>query len=726
MAAARRLGAAAAALLVLCCAAPSALANTPSSANRPSYCALPTLVAPARGIASTTDDDTLEGQTGLTVTIDNIAPGSITPGEPLRLSGSVANTGKIFWKDAQVYLAMDDEPATTQGGLQGFAATEDGFGARVTEIGLFDEIGAVPPDRRKAYELSVPFGDLPISQAPGVYHVAVHVVAGNREGRDLDSDARADMLMPLIPRDSSGLRPTRVVTLVPVTAAVLRHSNGNFVDDRLAQHIAFGGRLRNLLDFAADAPTGSLQLVVDPALRDAVADMSEGYHVQSLRDQANDVAGQPGGGSRDAAVWLEDLDAATERHHVLLMPWGNPHASALAGSDMGGLVDAAVLASTTYAADQGLSTVVAGWQTDGGSTRRGLSASASAGVSLQIVAQRTLVDLQPVDDSDYFPTVATITTQRGSVSALVSTTRLAGERLGHSTSALEFRQLILAETTVRSFTAESDAGSAAVLALPFRWDPGPAASTSNLAMAYDFPLLTSQAALQETETTAQPYAGRVHLSGGQPGMPQAVLVAAARLRDNGRTLVGLLTESRAATTELNRQLGLAGSSFWQWRSRRAELVIRRKVREAAEQISRVTVTGPTFVALSSESGRFPLTITNDLDVSVTVEIVVTPQNPALKIEPIDEMELDPGQRRDIDVLSRADGSGLTPVRVRLSTVEGRRFGAPWDFNVRATQIGVAIWTVMGVGVAVLFVASGLRIVRRIRTSSFKPRQQPSR
>ncbi|MBA3311656.1 MAG: hypothetical protein H0U28_16660 [Nocardioidaceae bacterium] len=731
-AATRRLVATSAALVVSCWATPSALADPSAELNAPSAAADrpssdESLPRHARqGFVAKTDDDALERRTGLTVTIDNVEPVSITAGEPLELSGTVANTGTTLWKDAQVYLAMDEVPATTKAGLADFAATDEAFGSRVTKYGLFDEIGAVPPDRSKAYQLSVPYGDLPIeSRAPGVYHVGVHVLAGNRDGRDLDSDARADTLMPSIPQDLTGLPPTRVVTLIPVTAGVLRHADGDFVDDQLARQIAFGGRLRNLLDFAAQAPPDSLQLVVDPALRDAVAAMADGYVVRSLRQDANDEEGSPGSGSEDATIWLADLDSASERHHVLLMPWGNPHASALAGNEMAGIVDAAVLASTTYAASEPVGTLVAGWQTEGESTRRGLAASAAAGTSLQIVAQRNLVGLQPVDDAGYLPTVAAVTTRRGPVTTLVSTARLASQRLGRNTSALQFRQGMLAETTVRSLTAQPEAESATVLALPFRWDPGPAASITSLAAAYDFPLVTPQAALREAETTATPYAGQVVLSGSQPGMPQAVLEATARLRDNGRTLVGLLTESRREATELNQQLGVAGSSFWQWRPRRAEILIRRQARESTMRTSQVTVTGPTFVALSSESGRFPLTITNDLDVSVTLDVVVSPQNPALQIEPIEDMELAAGQRRDIDVLSRADGSGLTPVRVRLSTVEGRKFGAPWDFNVRATQIGVAIWVVMGVGAAVLFIASGFRILRRIRTSSLKPREKPS-
>jgi hypothetical protein len=104
---------------------------------------------------------------------------------------------------------------------------------------------------------------------------------------------------------------------------------------------------------------------------------------------------------------------------------------------------------------------------------------------------------------------------------------------------------------------------------------------------------------------------------------------------------------------------------------------------------------------------------------------VRARNPALRIDPIDDLVLEPGQSRDIEVTTRSDSSGLTPVRVRLTTVDGKVFGAPWEFDVRATQIGVAIWVVMGVGGAILVGTVAFRLVARIRTTGLHPREKPS-
>jgi hypothetical protein len=118
-------------------------------------------------------------------------------------------------------------------------------------------------------------------------------------------------------------------------------------------------------------------------------------------------------------------------------------------------------------------------------------------------------------------------------------------------------------------------------------------------------------------------------------------------------------------------------------------------------------------------------VTNGLDEAITVRLDVKPQNPALKIDPIDAVELAAGQRRDVQVTSRTEGSGLTQVQVRLSTPDDRLFGVPWNFNVRATQFGLIIWIAMGAGAAVLFGAALLRIYARIKGSRTSAGREPA-
>jgi hypothetical protein len=111
---------------------------------------------------------------------------------------------------------------------------------------------------------------------------------------------------------------------------------------------------------------------------------------------------------------------------------------------------------------------------------------------------------------------------------------------------------------------------------------------------------------------------------------------------------------------------------------------------------------------------------------VTVQVVARAANPAVTIDPIERLVLDPGQRRDIEVTARSKGSGLTGVRVRLMTTTSRPVGRAWNFSIRSTQLGTAIWVVMGVGAAILFTAAARRIYLRVKEGRLHTREEPQR
>jgi len=259
-----------------------------------------------------------------------------------------------------------------------------------------------------------------------------------------------------------------------------------------------------------------------------------------------------------------------------------------------------------------------------------------------------------------------------------------------------------------------------VIAAPFNWDPG-MSSLVDLAAGYRYPTVAAESLSVLAQRLPRLYQGSVQLSGMQPALSTDVLAAIKRLRDTGRVYTDLLTERRRVAMSFDQQLAESGSSVWRWQPKRGAALTHRLSRQMAGQVSQVSLTGPAFVAMSSSSGPFPLTVSNGLDVAVTVDISVDPLNRALQISPIDTLHLGPGQSRDIQVQSKADGSGLTQVRARLSTASGRPFGRPLDFNIRATQIGLAIWVAMGVGLVALFLSAGRRIYKRARGEGFQTR-----
>jgi hypothetical protein len=599
--------------------------------------------------------------------------------------------------------------------LEVFAESDEVFTTRIVEYGLFDEIGKVPAGTRKSFDIRVPFSQLPIIGDPGVYNVQVTVLAGFGENRDQEPEGRTSTLLPLLPGDGADT-PAGVVTLLPLTAPVTRTSDGIFVTDQLAQEIGFNGRLRNVVDFALSAPAGSLQVALDPALHAAVADMSDGYSVQ--RTKVSEPS--EGGGQAAAAAWMADLDALLVRQHTVLLPWGVPAASSLAAEGIKGVAPAALSSAEDYS-ELPVTADVMTWE-PAGSTRAGVRISRAAGAGAQLVSEASLPGLEELERADVPPSAVTLPGPAGSVQAVVVRDDIAGATVGAATPPVAVRQYLMSEATVQAL---SDADDPAVVSLPFRWNPGPTAATTDLETGLGIEAFSAQPVDAALDSSRDTYEGRIVRPDDAPGLTPEQIRAIRALRKSGRLYLDILNDKSETESVFSRQLAMSGSSAWEMLPARGRLATRRDVRVLKEQLAEVTVSVPTFVALSSGSGPFPVTVANSLDVGVTVRLSVVPRNPALRVDAIDQLRLEPGQQRDVQVRAHAEGSGLTSVRVQLATPKGRRFGPPSEIDVRATQIGLAIWIVMSIGLAVLVGAAILRIVRRLRTpGAFSPREEP--
>jgi hypothetical protein len=343
---------------------------------------------------------------------------------------------------------------------------------------------------------------------------------------------------------------------------------------------------------------------------------------------------------------------------------------------------------------------------------------------MQILSQANLPALAAYSKGDRsVPAQVTISAGGREIPVLVAATDLAGLPTLPSTSALQFRQRLTADAMVRSLNHET--GTITVTALPFTWNPGPVRPSQGLRPAFDLPVLVAQSAVGALDRTGTAYRGAV-----RPGpqmlsaLPTPVLENIHALRLSGGSLTAIFNAEPARRT-FQRTFAMSGSAQWQKFPLIGTQLISAQAALDQRALAKVSITGPPFVAMSSNSGRFPLTVTNGLGRPITVGIAVKPADPGLSIAPIAPIRLDAGQQRDVQVVTTADGSGVTSVRARLAVpdpVGGPRFGKAWRFDVRSTQIGLVIWIVMGVGGGVLFVAAGYRIFRRIRGNG-PPRRQ---
>jgi len=581
----------------------------------------------------------------------------------------------------------------------------------------------VLPGHQRPYKLAIPYADLGITGASGVYRVGVKVVAGTAAGRNPADAAHASTLMPLLPPGTSSIVPAQTVTLLPLSAPVKRLADGEFADDALRSLISPGGRLNDVLTWVSLAPPDTVQVVIDPALLAAITDMAGVYRVQAAQPSTPNVAGP---GRTQAEAWLRLFQQVSTTQHVMYLPWGVPAVNSLLGHHVPGPVIAAIDSSEAYLDAHGIATAVAGWLTDGSSGIRAVTVMHHVGVDLQIVSQASLPGLGSYSEAGrYVPSQVTITGGGRHIPALIAATDLAGLPTAPTTSALQFRQRLIADAAVRSLSGHTS--EITVTALPFTWDPGRVRESQGLARAFALPVVVAQSAIGALDRSGTVYRGQVRPSATAfRALSKPVIEAIHDLRVSGGNLAAILSPSVLAQREFQRIFAMSGSSEWRVFPQTAIRLIAEQAALDRAALAKVSITGPPFVAMSSNSGRFPLTVTNGLDRAITVTVAVKPANPALVVEPIDPIQVAAGQRRDVQVVTTAAGSGVTSVRARLATSDGtRRFGKSWRFDVRSTQIGLVIWVVMGVGGAILFIAAGYRIVNRLRGKENPRRQAPA-
>jgi hypothetical protein len=133
-----------------------------------------------------------------------------------------------------------------------------------------------------------------------------------------------------------------------------------------------------------------------------------------------------------------------------------------------------------------------------------------------------------------------------------------------------------------------------------------------------------------------------------------------------------------------------------------------------ELMNQVQVEGPPFVTMSSEKGPIQITVVNGLDQEVTVGVHARTHSPDLQITTPDPVTLGPGRRASLRLTAKDRDIGVHRVLLEATDAAGDPLGSTAQFNVRTSQVGLVIWVIMGAGGAVLLVAIGARLFRRVR------------
>lgn len=714
---------------------------------------LPTSAPPA---AAVEDPDS-----PLTVSIDALAPSALPRTGPLRISGTVTNRDEQTWTTINLYPFISAAPMTTAAELAAAAEVpaEQEVGARITDPGPYAVIEELAPGESTPFTIVLPRRRIPVGNDRGVHWFGVHALGQGPDGRDVLADGRARTFLPSMrARDS-----LETALVLPLREAVRHRPDGRVADARRwTQAMRAGGRLRDLLDFGAAAGSTPLTWLVDPAVPDAAAALANGNPPRSLdptiapgepdRGEGDDgesedpeatPAGEPTAeaipqgqlddlGPRRAAAadaatsWLDRLQDALDSAgtEVLALPFGDVDVAAAAAHDPEvyrtardrtgvQLGEWGVSTSPAVAAPSGfLSEAALGLVETGALALLSDAAITPDSPALPETGETGEVEAEGAEDADPKPTVAQTGGARVVLNSAAAVT--GGPGPDDPLAGVAVRQRILGEAAVRLLSADPQP---LVVALPSGWVPGaPTEFFDGLDVGWLDLTTVGDIAEAPAETLA---VQRVDYPDSEAILELGPedFAAATDLAVAGATLQNVLTlNDRVGETVLKQSLDTVSYAA------RTDPIASRAAAYAArswigERLGAVTVDAPTAVILSSGSGRFAATVTNELDQPVTVHLAAEADRSMRLRLPRAGVDLAAGARTTVLVSASSDSVGISNVTLRVTDSAGTPLGSADDLPIRSNRVSNVIWVIIGTGVGLLLLAIVVRLLRRIRRGS---------
>jgi hypothetical protein len=668
----------------------------------------------------------------LSITIDELTPSSIPQDGKVRISGYVTNDSDETWTAINVHAFISKDPITdsTDLAFESTRGPEEYVGDRITAPGTFATIAELAPGASAPYTDRVPVSVLDAVD-PGVYWFGVHALGTSPEGRDSVADGRARTFLPYVPPQGRG-EPIDTALVLPVRHHVLHDPDGRVADeDRWLDTLDDGGQLADVLNFGVAAGARPLTWLVDPAVPDAVSKINNGNRPRALVERAaDDPDAQPTDGaspsdeasggseapvtpaqqqeaSRIATQWLARFQTALSNKQVLDLPWGDVDVAAAAKRD---------LDAYTGARDRSGTQIVQG----------SLTASPAVAAPSGHLDDAALAAVDPsttilVSDKSVArgraPSVASYADRR--LVLYASDVLKGGPGPDDPLASVAVRQRILSEAALRMTEPDRQP---LVIVFPPTWTPpgGPDYSSFFAGLDVNWMRLTSLS--DATSVPARPLATDryVYPSWQRNHEVKAdAFSALSRLTDEATRLQDVLTDQSDLAGRVRAEAFGNVSYFAREDALRSLTATRSTTAWLEDKLASVSVSAPRRVILSSDNGRFSVTITNGLDENVSVRLRTT-SSPPMDITNPGRLDLGPNASTTVLLRAATKKLGVHSVTISLVDAQGNALGSHDTVPVRAAQVSRVIWLIMGLAAGLLLLAIVLRLVRRIRGGGRPP------
>lgn len=699
------------------------------------------------GLLPMTQARTAQAQTEESAELDvtKVTPNVVEEDAPdeVVVQGTLTNTSDQAIDNVQARIQRGNPPASepdVQGALRGEAAT-----ATEPEFTPIQE--RLEPGAETTVEIRIPLtgpNSLDLDE-PGSYPLLVNV-NGEPEGSSPSRIAEENFLLPVLsPPEGDSTpppEPTPTSMLVPLVDYP-RLERGNspdnraiLSDDELSNDLAPGGRLYGLVEAVNDAtdngsPLGNaLCFAIDPDLLATAQAMSEsdGYLVRQPNGDT-----EPGIGGEAANLWLSKLREAVDGRCVIALPYADADVVAISRAGLpdvtrGSLDGSDLVGQILNDQETSVEPRPAVWPIDGALDQP--AASQLPGV------ETALLDPQSMDTPA--GTLAPARIRDTDLSAMPldplltsalnplydSDQRVTGTSPPRSGAASA--QDALGALTFRA-TLGSVPEATSIMAPPRRW---------NLSGEELSDLLDGMRQLAEAdyiEPTALP-------SPDTPTLPEAELSypSTAANAEIPRPVLGTLAQQNykvgdlyrsseeeparavppaSVTTPLRNGLLRATSSAWRGDPQAARNWVRlggKAVRNTLSQVHIQEFQGKLALAASNTS--LPLTVVNDLPVTVRVQLRVPP-TPGVEVSDLGVLRIPANSRRQFWPEASVQRAGQFNIDVVATTESGTELGEPKRLRVDSSAYGPLIPAITITAGALLIVLSAIRIVRRTRSDS---------
>lgn len=696
----------------------------------------------------------------LEISIDQLTPGVLPRTGPLVVSGTITNVDLETWEGINLYPLFNAGPGCAGGGCAAVMTTPDELaaaadsdpeapiGARYVEVN--DTIATLAPGGSARYTIRIPQRILrqlfPV-RTTGVYWFGVHALGESTDGRDDLADGRARTFLPYLAPGAGG--PVDTAVVVPLRGRVAHSADGelgrtSWWDAALSPEGGLGGPLA----FGAAGGTTPMTWLVDPAVPDAVSQLATGNPVREIapvapveepagsespspsESQSGDDAGEGGDDAADvgnatlepdsplvrsAQSWLRTAGTVLPDDTVALLPYGDPDLAAAARA----------LPSLYGTARKHASPTLAAWGVEGSPVVASRNGYLDAAAIESVDDDATVLLGDPAFGGDDFPDGPPAGALVGERPVVPTSTATAhgGPGPDPALAPVALRQRLLSEATVRILAAGDERPAPLAVVLPSSIDAAAADQFWSgldpaLVRPVDLPTLTrtNELAADPGDPQRQVDPDDLTYPEGQVAaqLDTSVFSEAGALIRSGRSLQNILGEGYTIGSTLVGE-ALAGTSYAMRDDTDAAPRLARSRSWVTDQLEKVSLDAPQGVTLSSSSGSFNVAIRNTLDHAVTVRIEAATDAGAT-IKAANPIVLAANSRSSVPISADMHGTGVHNVRLRLTDADGTPIGAEDQLPIRSGQVGVVIWAIIGTGAGILFVAIGIRLVRRFRAS----------